>query len=123
MTAAPSRRIVKGEQAASCEGAACVLRGPALVESRGVWERDGVRRWDFGAMPDGTRVRSAGVMLTMYPAIDDAGEAGTVGLAGGDELQGHGRGPEAIARAIAGDASWAAHALRTGGELELAEVR
>lgn len=34
MTAAPSRRIVKGEQAASCEGAACVLRGPALVDER-----------------------------------------------------------------------------------------
>ena len=49
--------------------------GPAPVESRGAWERDGVRRWDFGAIPDGTSVRSAGVMLTMYPAIDDAGEA------------------------------------------------
>jgi ATP-dependent helicase HrpA len=39
------------------------------------WEREGVRRWDFGDLPDEVRVRSAGVTLRMYPGLEDAGTA------------------------------------------------
>jgi ATP-dependent helicase HrpA len=35
----------------------------------------GVRRWDFGELPEVVRVLSAGVVLRMYPAIEDAGVA------------------------------------------------
>jgi ATP-dependent helicase HrpA len=37
------------------------------------WERDGVRRWDFGEIPDELRVRMAGLAVRMYPGIEDSG--------------------------------------------------
>jgi ATP-dependent helicase HrpA len=39
------------------------------------WERDGVRRWDFGDIPDVVPVRSGGLTLRMYPSIEDTGSA------------------------------------------------
>jgi ATP-dependent helicase HrpA len=39
------------------------------------WERDGVRRWDFGDLPAEVRIRSGGVSLRMYPGIEDAGSS------------------------------------------------
>ena len=41
----------------------------------GAWVRDGVRRWDFGDIPQEVRVMTAGVTLRMFPAIEDAGAA------------------------------------------------
>jgi ATP-dependent helicase HrpA len=37
------------------------------------WEREGVRRWDFGDLPADVRVRLAGVTVRMFPAIEDCG--------------------------------------------------
>lgn len=34
-----------------------------------------MRRWDFGAIPDEVVVRTAGVQLRMYPAVEDTGPA------------------------------------------------
>jgi len=39
------------------------------------WERDGVRRWDFGDLPTELRVPSAGVSLRLFPGLEDAGGA------------------------------------------------
>jgi len=39
------------------------------------WERDGVRRWDFGDLPRDLRVASGRVTLRMFPGIEDAGSA------------------------------------------------
>jgi ATP-dependent RNA helicase HrpA len=39
------------------------------------WEREDVRRWDFGDRPDEIRVRTAGVNLRLFAAIEDAGTA------------------------------------------------
>jgi len=39
------------------------------------WEREGVKRWDFGDLPDDTRVASGRVTLRMYPGIEDGGSA------------------------------------------------
>jgi ATP-dependent helicase HrpA len=39
------------------------------------WNRDGLRRWDFGEIPADVSVRIAGVSVRMYPAIEDAGDA------------------------------------------------
>ncbi|MGB5101902.1 MAG: ATP-dependent RNA helicase HrpA [Steroidobacteraceae bacterium] len=39
------------------------------------WERVGVRRWDFGELPEDVRLLSTGVVLRMYPGIEDAGVA------------------------------------------------
>jgi len=50
------------------------------------WEREGVRRWDFGDIPDEVSVRVAGVSLRMYPAIEDAGTAARLRLYPSAEL-------------------------------------
>jgi ATP-dependent helicase HrpA len=39
------------------------------------WEREGVRRWDFGAVPADIVVGIAGVSVRMYPGIQDTGDA------------------------------------------------
>ena len=39
------------------------------------WERDGVRRWDFGDLPAEVQVATARVTLRMFPGIDDTGNA------------------------------------------------
>ncbi len=46
-----------------------------IAEPGHAWEREGVRRWDFGEIPQEVRVRSAGVTLRMYPGIEEAGAA------------------------------------------------
>ena len=50
-------------------------RDVASVDPGGAWVRDGVRRWDFGDVPEDFRVVTAGVTLRMFPAIEDAGAA------------------------------------------------
>jgi ATP-dependent helicase HrpA len=37
------------------------------------WEREGVRRWDFGDLPEDLRLRIAGVNVRMFPAVEDCG--------------------------------------------------
>jgi len=39
------------------------------------WNRVGVRRWDFGAVPHEVSVRSGGLSLRLYPAIEDSGNS------------------------------------------------
>jgi len=39
------------------------------------WERDDVRRWDFGDLPKERRVASGSVMLRMFPGLEDRGNA------------------------------------------------
>jgi len=41
----------------------------------GPWTREGVREWDFGHLPPEIIVPSAGVLLRMYPTVDDAGDS------------------------------------------------
>jgi ATP-dependent helicase HrpA len=43
-------------------------------DARG-WERECVKRWDFGDLPQNLRVVSGRVTLRMYPGIEDAGNA------------------------------------------------
>ena len=48
----------------------------ALVATPGsAWNRDGLRRWDFGEIPPEVSVRIAGVSVRMYPSIEDTGDA------------------------------------------------
>ena len=44
------------------------------------WERDGVRRWDFGDLPQELRVPTAGVSLRLFPGLEDAGSAARLRL-------------------------------------------
>jgi ATP-dependent helicase HrpA len=37
------------------------------------WAREGVRRWDFGDVPESVSVRTGGLTLRLYPGIEDAG--------------------------------------------------
>jgi len=39
------------------------------------WEREGVRRWDFGELPAEMRVGAGRVTLRMYPGLEDTGSA------------------------------------------------
>jgi ATP-dependent helicase HrpA len=39
------------------------------------WEREGVKRWDFGDLPEELRVASGRVTLRLYPGIEDTGGA------------------------------------------------
>jgi ATP-dependent helicase HrpA len=50
------------------------------------WERDGVKRWDFGDLPEELRVASGRVSLRMYPGIEDAGGAVRLRLFPGAEV-------------------------------------
>ena len=58
------------------------VAGHAVPTTAGghAWEREGVRRWDFGELPAEVRVRSAGVVLRMFPGIEDAGAAARLRL-------------------------------------------
>ncbi len=51
------------------------LRAAAVDDD---WQREGVRRWDFGAIPSERVVESGGVRLRLYPSIEDRG--GSVSL-------------------------------------------
>jgi len=62
-------------------GHAATAAGPSHA-----WEREGVRRWDFGEIPDEVRVRVAGVSLRMYPGIEDAGTVARLRLYPSAEL-------------------------------------
>jgi ATP-dependent helicase HrpA len=39
------------------------------------WEREGVKRWDFGDLPDELRVASGRITLRLFPGIEDTGGA------------------------------------------------
>jgi ATP-dependent helicase HrpA len=47
----------------------------ARPDATHAWERDGVRRWDFGDLPEELRVASGRVTLRMFPGIEDTGSA------------------------------------------------
>ena len=48
----------------------------ALIAAPGTdWNRDHLRRWDFGDIPAEVSVRIAGVSVRMYPAIEDMGHS------------------------------------------------
>lgn len=38
-------------------------------------ERDGLRQWDFGELPERTRVHQGGLAVTLYPALVDRGHS------------------------------------------------
>jgi ATP-dependent helicase HrpA len=44
------------------------------------WQRDGVRRWDFGPLPATLTVQSGGYTLRMYPTVEDRGSTVSLGL-------------------------------------------
>jgi ATP-dependent helicase HrpA len=44
------------------------------------WEREGVRRWDFGELPVEVRVPSGGVSLRLFPGLEDGGGAARLRL-------------------------------------------
>jgi ATP-dependent helicase HrpA len=44
------------------------------------WHRDGLKTWDFGALPKQVEVRHGGVVLTKYPALVDAGDSAALRL-------------------------------------------
>jgi ATP-dependent helicase HrpA len=51
-------------------------RAAAAVTVPGhAWDREGVRRWDFGDIPQELTARIAGVSMRMYPGIEDTGGA------------------------------------------------
>jgi ATP-dependent helicase HrpA len=39
------------------------------------WHRDGLTKWDFGALPEQIETRTGGITLTRYPALIDAGQS------------------------------------------------
>lgn len=44
------------------------------------WDRDGVTRWDFGALPERVELKRGGLVLQAYPAIVDRGESVSIRL-------------------------------------------
>ena len=58
-------------------GEAAVRRHAAVDDS---WQRDGVRRWDFGPLPGTLTVQSGGYTLRMYPTVEDRGSTVSLGL-------------------------------------------
>jgi ATP-dependent helicase HrpA len=46
----------------------------------GLWDKRGLTKWDFGSLTERVDVRRAGVTLTKYPGIVDAGETVSLGL-------------------------------------------
>jgi len=50
------------------------------------WQRDGVKRWDFGELPQQLRVAAGQVTLRMYPGIEDAGSCARLRLFANPEV-------------------------------------
>ncbi|MGD8430896.1 MAG: ATP-dependent RNA helicase HrpA, partial [Ectothiorhodospiraceae bacterium] len=44
------------------------------------WERDGLRRWDFGELPEHLELDQGGVTIRGYPAVVDEGDAAALRL-------------------------------------------
>ncbi|MCJ7453119.1 MAG: ATP-dependent RNA helicase HrpA [Steroidobacteraceae bacterium] len=49
--------------------------GAPVAAPGSAWNRDKLRRWDFGEIPSEVSVRIAGVSVRMYPGIEDTGDA------------------------------------------------
>ena len=47
---------------------------PTAAYASSPWHRDGVTKWDFGALPEHVDLRVGGLALTKYPAVVDAGQ-------------------------------------------------
>ena len=45
------------------------------------WERDGIRVWDFGELPDSITIRRGDFVLEAYPSLIDAGDSVSLRLA------------------------------------------
>jgi ATP-dependent helicase HrpA len=52
----------------------------AAVPADSKWHREGITKWDFGALLSSVDVRIGGLTLTKYPAIVDAGESAALRL-------------------------------------------
>jgi ATP-dependent helicase HrpA len=51
---------------------------PTPAPGASPWHRDGLTRWDFGALPERLDLKTGGLTLTKFPALVDAGDS--VGL-------------------------------------------
>ncbi|WP_416274503.1 DUF3418 domain-containing protein [Lamprobacter sp.] len=60
--------------AAASEAAASGSANPAVVWGHAI-ERDGLKRWDFGALPESVDLDRAGIKLRGWPALVDQGDA------------------------------------------------
>lgn len=49
--------------------------------SDGEWERDGIKVWDFGELPDSITIRRGDFALEAYPSLVDAGDSVSLRLA------------------------------------------
>ncbi len=49
--------------------------GATVAAPGSAWNRDKLRRWDFGEIPAEVTVRIAGVSVRMHPGIEDTGDA------------------------------------------------
>ena len=66
----PTLREHLGEEYASLE--------PSLSNSP--WHRDGITKWDFGALPAQVELKRGGLVLVQFPALVDAGESASLRL-------------------------------------------
>ncbi|MBC8356089.1 MAG: ATP-dependent RNA helicase HrpA [Planctomycetes bacterium] len=53
----------------------------ASVISDGEWERDGIKVWDFGELPETITIRRGDFVLEAYPSLVDAGDSVSLRLA------------------------------------------
>src|SRR5207244_1475734 len=44
------------------------------------WHRDGITKWDFGALPAQVELKRGGLVLVQFPALVDAGESASLRL-------------------------------------------
>jgi len=66
------RLLAQGRELAALQARfAGEVSAQRLGDSR--WERDGLRLWDFDALPELVRVRRSGLQLSLYPALVDRG--------------------------------------------------
>ncbi len=53
----------------------------ASLVSDSAWERDGIKVWDFGELPDSITIRRGDFVLEAYPSLVDAGDSVSIRLA------------------------------------------
>jgi ATP-dependent helicase HrpA len=69
------RIVGEGRDLVALSAALRQERRRSLAVSAGDFIREGLRDWDFDLLPESLDVRRDGLMLTLYPAIEDRGDS------------------------------------------------
>ena len=75
---ADGRAIAEGRDVDGLKSRLRALQDQALTQSAADFVREGLRDWDFGALPVTLEVARGGLRIVMYPSLEDRGDTVTL---------------------------------------------